>query len=83
MLTRRLGLLASALVLGAGPALAQQKRPPARKGKDAAVAHRQSRRSPRLAAPSIPPPGGPTSRTMIPAPRFWRSRRTTKCRRRR
>ena len=37
MLTRRLGLLASALVLGAGPALAQQKRPPARKGKDAAV----------------------------------------------
>jgi serine-type D-Ala-D-Ala carboxypeptidase (penicillin-binding protein 5/6) len=45
MLTRRLGLLASALVLGAGPAFAQQKRPPAgaragsggRKGKDGAA----------------------------------------------
>ena len=44
MLTRRLGLLASTLLFGAGPALAQQKRPPAaaakppgagRKGKDA------------------------------------------------
>ena len=37
MLTRRLGLLASAFVFGAGPALAQQKRPAARKGKDAAA----------------------------------------------
>jgi serine-type D-Ala-D-Ala carboxypeptidase (penicillin-binding protein 5/6) len=44
MLTRRLGLLASAFAFVAGPALAQQKRPPAggrpaaggRKGKDAA-----------------------------------------------
>ncbi len=42
MLTRRLGLLASASFLAAGPALAQQKRPAAgragaagRKGKDA------------------------------------------------
>ncbi len=37
MLTRRLGLLASAFVFGAGPALAQQKRPGARKGKDVAA----------------------------------------------
>jgi serine-type D-Ala-D-Ala carboxypeptidase (penicillin-binding protein 5/6) len=37
MLTRRLGLLASACVFGAGPALAQQKRPAARKGKDVAA----------------------------------------------
>ncbi|HBK08654.1 MAG TPA: D-alanyl-D-alanine carboxypeptidase [Acetobacteraceae bacterium] len=45
MLTRRLGLLASALMFGAGPALAQQKRPPAgahpsgagHKGKDSAA----------------------------------------------
>jgi serine-type D-Ala-D-Ala carboxypeptidase (penicillin-binding protein 5/6) len=49
MLTRRLGLLASALVLGAGPALAQQKRPPARKGKDAAVP---------TGSPAITPLGG-------------------------
>jgi serine-type D-Ala-D-Ala carboxypeptidase (penicillin-binding protein 5/6) len=34
MLTRRLGLLASALALGAGPVLAQPKRPAVRKGKD-------------------------------------------------
>ncbi len=37
MLTRRLGLLASAVMLGAGPALAQPKRPPGRKGKDIAA----------------------------------------------
>jgi D-alanyl-D-alanine carboxypeptidase (penicillin-binding protein 5/6) len=37
MLTRRLGLLASAFMFGAGPALAQQKRAAARKGKDAAA----------------------------------------------
>ena len=62
MLTRRLGLLASALVLGAGPALAQQKHhPPARARTpppQLAVPP-----TPRL-APSIPPPGGPTSRTI-------------------
>jgi serine-type D-Ala-D-Ala carboxypeptidase (penicillin-binding protein 5/6) len=34
MLTRRLGLLASAFAFGVGPTLAQQKRPPTRKGKD-------------------------------------------------
>ena len=46
MLTRRLGLLASALVFGAGPALAQQKRPPARQGQGRRRPHRQSRRHP-------------------------------------
>jgi serine-type D-Ala-D-Ala carboxypeptidase (penicillin-binding protein 5/6) len=34
MLTRRLGLLASAFAFGAAPAWAQPKRPPSRKGKD-------------------------------------------------
>jgi serine-type D-Ala-D-Ala carboxypeptidase (penicillin-binding protein 5/6) len=34
MLTRRLGLVASALAIGAGRAFGQQKRPPAHKGKD-------------------------------------------------
>ena len=85
MLTRRLGLLAIRRCAGRRTGLGDStsKPHPADKaqGKDAA-APPAVRPTPRWAR-SIPPPGGPISRTSTPAPRCWKSRPTTKCRRRR